>query len=213
VLFRSGDGSLTDQGSKIAVDNSGNIYVAGYTNQPGSNNALIFKYDSSGNLQWQRRLGAGATGQNLSLAITIDSSDYIYITGRSDASGVQDILIAKYDTSGTIQWQRRLGSSLSSEGLSITSDTNNKIYVSGFSNILGSTQMFLAKLPSNGSLVGSYSFGTATYTYAASSLTDASISLTAGTTTFTDASTSLTDASTSLTDAATTLVSTTRKIP
>ena len=67
----------------MAVDNSGNVYLAGTTSSTGTSGGgdyLIVKYDSLGNLQWQRLLG-GSTGYDSPFSIVTDSSDNFYING------------------------------------------------------------------------------------------------------------------------------------
>lgn len=91
----------------VAIDSLENIYVLGTE----SNGIVIVKYNSSGTLQWQRRL----SGANIETAqqIGIDFSDNIYITGISTSvnPGVRTILLFKYNSAGTLQWQKSLAAS------------------------------------------------------------------------------------------------------
>jgi uncharacterized delta-60 repeat protein len=205
-------GASTDIGFGIAVDSSGNCYVAGRTDSTGagSNDVLITKYNTSGTIQWQRTLGgSGFEGCN---GIAVDSSGNCYVAGRTDSTGAgsNDVLIAKYNTSGTIQWQRTLGGASSDLGYSIAVDSSNNCYVTGQTNSTGagSTDVLIAKLPGDGSLTGTYG----PWTYQTSSLTASTSSLTDASSSLTDASSSLTASTSTLTDAASTLTSTVTQI-
>lgn len=206
-----GNGSFVYSGNAIAVDSSGNIYVTGYTyDTPGTNSSILtVKYDTSGAIQWQRRLGSSNTDYGYGIAV--DSSGNCYIVGQNGAGLYCEI--AKYNTSGAIQWQRRLSGSSSDLGRGVTVDSLGNIYIVGYTGANGTNgNAMIAKLPSNGSLTGTYTVGGYSFTYAASTLTDTTTTynenaggLTNPGTTLTDAATSITDTSRSLTSSVTTL--------
>ena len=114
----------------VAVDSSDNVYAAGKVDNAGI--SVLAKYNTSGTIQWQRKLHDGAN-YSAFRAITIDSSDNIYVAGSGPVdTGVRDALLAKYNTSGTLQWQRALGkSSRYSHFLGVKTDSSGNIYVSG----------------------------------------------------------------------------------
>ena len=145
-------GTNNDFALGISVDTSGNVYVAAYSNSGGSGyDALIFKYNSSGTIQWQRTLGDGSS--NLFTGIAVDSAGYIYAVGTTGIN--PDILIAKYNSSGTIQWQRTLGGGGNDYGESIALDNSGNIYIGGRSNSPGSAGAYdylIAKYNSSGTL-------------------------------------------------------------
>ena len=196
-------GTNTDYGYSggIALDSSNNVYIAGFTD----GDVLIAKYNSSGTIQWQRTLSATIGFGGSAQGISVDSSDNLYIAGRtsSEGAGGSDILIAKYNSSGTIQWQRTLGGTNSDVGRAIVVDSSDNLCIVGQteSEGEGSRDIIVAKLPNDGTLTGKYG----RLTYASSSLTDSASSLT-------DASSSLTDASSSFTDASSSLTSATSKL-
>jgi uncharacterized delta-60 repeat protein len=201
-------GTSNDSGYSVAVDASGNVYVCGQSNPSNRYSAQIVKYDTSGTLQWQRRLGPSVAGNSAyALSLAVDSSGNIYFCGVATISGNQDFLIAKYDTSGVIQWQRRLGSSASDIGRSVAVDSSGNVYVCGQSEGSSNLDFLVAKLPGDGSLTGTYTVGGVSIAYTTSSLTDEITSLGNAASSLTDAASSLTDAATSLTDAASSLTS------
>lgn len=174
-------GTGTDSVSDIAVDSTG-VYIVGYMSSQGAggNDILIVKYDTSGTIQWQRSLGG--TRSDVSGSICTDGTGNVFITGSTNISaGDDDIIIARYDSSGNIQWQRSISGTVgyTQNGTAIAAKANS-IFVGGkgITTADGSGQQFLiVKLPKDGSRTGTY----AGYTYATKTLTDAARTLTTGT--------------------------------
>jgi uncharacterized delta-60 repeat protein len=146
----------TDQSSfdSVAVDSSDNVYGFGRTTDAGagSDDFLIIKYNSSGTVQWQRVLG-GASSE-FAGGIVIDSSDNLYVTGytSSQGPGSSSGFIAKYNSSGTVQWQRTLGNSSSNYLYGVALDSENNVYVSGYASISSKNDMVFAKYNSSGTI-------------------------------------------------------------
>ncbi len=96
-------GGADDFGNGIAIDSSGNAYVAGYTSSStpspfptttgafqtalkGTTNAFITKINASGNaLVYSTYLGGG--GEDQGFGIAVDSLGNVYVTGRTSSSG------------------------------------------------------------------------------------------------------------------------------
>jgi|WetSurMetagenome_2_1015567.scaffolds.fasta_scaffold87719_2 hypothetical protein len=158
-------GSSSDEYAlSIAVDQSGNAYIAGYTNgnmgesiNQGNEDAFIAKYDGAGNLQWTTLLGS--SGTEICYAIKVDSDGSVYITGSTDGNldgnsnvGQTDIFLAKYDSAGSKHWAKTIGSTAGDYGkamdvrngdICITGETAGNL--DGYINS-GGTDAFLLKL-------------------------------------------------------------------
>lgn len=89
-----------DIATDITVDDSGNVYITGYSlKPPNENDYITVKYNSAGKEKWTVRYDAG--GYDKALAITIDRSGNVYVTGESyDTFTGYDYATVKYNSSG-----------------------------------------------------------------------------------------------------------------
>lgn len=199
----------------VVTDSSNNIYAVGYIGAY----AAVFKFNGDGTLQWQRRITPSISGSANYVSIAIDSSNNIYITGAggNGPPGNNSVLLVKYNSSGTLQWQRTVYSSTSLMiGTAVRVDSaNGLIYVGGYvgGGFASYASFFSMCVPTDGTKTGTFSLlGTNNVVYAASSLTESAgvYSFTAsglGYSTINPPQTNLglTDAATSYTNTRTTL--------
>jgi hypothetical protein len=193
-------GASSDIFYSVALDSSGNIYVAGYTNSQGAGgrDGLLTKYDTNGNLIWQRILGGANNDEFYSVAL--DSSGNIYVAGytNSQGAGGDDGLLTKYDTDGNLIWQRLINAGITPLFIYYSLRVfNDNIYTIGerYANTdYNSYSAFLAKLPTDGTILsgGDWSFEQANLTSATSTLTANTSTLTANTSTLTANTSTLT---------------------
>ncbi len=93
------------------IDASGNVYLAG-AYYSSNYYGWLAKLDTSGALQWQRSLNGSS--QEIWYNAAVDASGNVYVAGYSTSSGGSgnaDALIAKYNSAGTLLWQRSIGGS------------------------------------------------------------------------------------------------------
>lgn len=169
----------------LASDGSGNTYAAawaeGISPASGVKQGVVAKFNSSAAAQWGRKVSVNFSGTYKPVffyGCALDSSDNLYVVGHAaDTNNVTSGYIFKYNSSGAIQWQRRIGtgSTTGLRGVKVTSEDN--IVVAGYINGVGSgnNDYFVAHLASDGSGTGTYA---SDITYESSSLTDAAQSYT-----------------------------------
>lgn len=108
-----------------ALDSSGKVYLSGYAqNATTSNDAILIKTDPLGEIEWQRFFGG--SGNDNGDEVAVDSSGNIYINCYSFSDSSRAVL-AKYNSSGTLQWQVGMGTTYAvTRGLSTT---GSRIYL------------------------------------------------------------------------------------
>ena len=166
-------------GGKVACDSAGNSYSAGIFRQSSGNGYEfgLIKRNSSGTIQWQRVITNSSSNYGMVVTnLAVDLSNNIYGTAYTDASGTNAV-IAKWNSSGTLQWQRKLTVSGGCGFYDVKIDsTGTKMIIGGFTSASGNSDYMLLKLPTDGSLTGTYIVGSYSYTYEASTFTEAAYS-------------------------------------
>ena len=183
--MQSAGSTNSDNSNSIAVDGSGNVNVTGYyqgtatfgatfganfITSAGSYDIFVAKYNSSGTLQWVQ--SAGGTSVDIGRGIAVDASGNLYVTGSYQGTatfgatpktsvGSDDIFVAKYNNSGTVQWMQSAGSTNSDNSNSIAVDGSGNVYITGYyqgtatfgatlKTSAGSDDIFVAKYNGNG---------------------------------------------------------------
>jgi len=136
----SGQSALT----RSVVNTSTNVtFIAGtLTSNAG---CAIIAVDSTGATSWSRKLTQ--SGVVCGMDIKIDSTGAnIYVAIQ--CSTLTKMVVAKYNTSGTIQWQRSLSGTPAIEGAwGLAVDSSDNVYVVG-----QGTRGFIAKWDSSGTI-------------------------------------------------------------
>ena len=110
-----------EDGCKLLIDNSNNIFVLGrsnyeYYNQNYTSAVFLLKYNSAGNLLWDKRHGDYYSARSFAFEMVFDNSNDIMISGYQQKYGRTNLMILKYGgVSGNTMWTylyNRTGSSL-----------------------------------------------------------------------------------------------------
>ncbi len=171
-----------DIANGVAVDGAGNAYITGYTRgnlggpNAGGYDIFLAKYDASGTLLWMRQ--TGSVSYDYASGVAVDGAGNAYITGYTEGNlggpnaGGFDILLAKYDASGTLLWMRQTGSSGNDYASSVAVDGAGNAYITGWTDgnlggpNVGGYDIFLAKYDASGTLLWMRQTGSATVDYA-----------------------------------------------
>lgn len=148
---RIAGGSEADAAGSVAVDASGNVYVAGTVRGNSNfglqeitavnNDIFLAKYNALGNLLWVKQ--AGGSGEDAASSVVLDASGNVYIAGsfRNTANfdaltitsaGSDDGFIAKYTSTGNPVWVRSFGSDSQEVVNTMAIDGSGNILIGGF---------------------------------------------------------------------------------
>jgi hypothetical protein len=139
-----------DQARKIAVDNTGNIYVSGFSDLCMFSCQIYttLKYSCNGDLVWIKTYGPGTSSGTDIGDLKVDNNCNIYITGMNG----YNVVTIKYDSSGNQLWVNTFSNSGQlSNALSITLDTENNVIITGQSPYgMNFASCFTIKYDNNG---------------------------------------------------------------
>lgn len=137
-------------GTTATMDSTNANYMIGF--DPFTDPQIVItKYTSGGTADFQRRLGASSV-ETVAQRAKTDSSDNLYLCGYTTQAGNLDIYLAKYNSGGTLQWQKSLGGTGTQIGTGIAIDSNDDIYIIGYSNDSGNNDIIIAKYDSSGTI-------------------------------------------------------------
>ncbi|HUL43758.1 MAG TPA: SBBP repeat-containing protein [Bacteroidota bacterium] len=157
VLWVRGVGGQNNEvGYGIALDPSGNIYVAGYFGSPtvvfgsttltnagsaGWSDVLLVKYNPAGTCLWATSTGGAA--EDVATSIGVDGSGNIYISGYYSSSSISfgsttlinggnyDMFLAKYGPSGNPVWAKGAPGSAFESSTGTAVDPSGDVYICG----------------------------------------------------------------------------------
>lgn len=153
----------SEYGRDVAVDSSNNIYVCGHSTNFDTGDGYMFlvKFNGSGNELWNQ------TWEKMDYtsgeAIAIDSEDNIYFVGQGHNEGsTSSIILIKYNSSGSILWERIWDNPYYDRGRDVCVDSQNNVIITGDFN----RKMLIIKYDSFGNELwyktwdqGAYAYG------------------------------------------------------
>ncbi len=137
-----------DHARAIALDSSGNIYIAGVTDMEGEYDMCLVKFNSSGHYQWNRTWDEG--DEDYANAMALDSSGNIYLAGESWNMGYADVALVKFNSSGHYQWSSTWDGGDDDIAYGVALDSSNNIYLTGESWSMGYADVALVKFNNSG---------------------------------------------------------------
>ncbi|MCO4293795.1 gliding motility-associated C-terminal domain-containing protein [Solitalea sp. MAHUQ-68] len=160
IWVKSFGSANSDEPKSLAIDGTGNVYLAGFISGPtdfnpptnsaivgskGGPDLFIASFDNNGNYRWT--YSAGNTGNDVANSIAIDKNNDVYLTGTftdkvafnpaqptqlTGASNSADVYIVKYSNTGAFNWVINMGENGSPNiGYKVTVDNDLNAYITG----------------------------------------------------------------------------------
>jgi len=108
-LSRTGGNSSSgiDEANDLSIDNNGNVYVVGATNNLNTGyDITILKFNDDLQLLWQQTFN-GYSGEDKGYGIKTDAQGNVYAVGYvTNPNQGKNYSILKYNSAGTLQWSR-----------------------------------------------------------------------------------------------------------
>lgn len=152
-----------------AVDAAGNSYTVGHTGDwsfPGGQDIILIKRSPSGTILWDRKWVGDETESASAVSVATDGS--IYVCGASGSFGAgswnsADMILLRFDSSGTLLWQKSWGGSGNDNAQSLWLSTDGSVYVVGKSNSFGAggEDLVLLRYSDAGILLSQHAWGSA----------------------------------------------------
>jgi hypothetical protein len=171
--------SFTDHAGAVGVDSNGNVHVAGYTagaltgqTNAGTFDAFVVKYDASGTLVWARQFGTDSGDYARGVGVTATGTVYLAGSTRGTlpaqtSAGAEDAFIARYSSSGTLNWTRQFGTVGVDQVMALSVESTGDSYIAGSTTgplsgqtHAGGVDAFVMKYDSGGTWQWTRQFGT-----------------------------------------------------
>jgi hypothetical protein len=152
-----------------------------------SYDAFLAKFDTSGQRAWGTYFGGTGADGNTTVAVTCDRYDNIYLTGNTQSAagiatangyktvrpGGHDMFLAKFTSSGIVDWSTYYGGSGNDYGSCVGADSSGNVFVAGYTQsaadialpgahraaLSGARDVFLVKFDSGGQPVWATYYG------------------------------------------------------
>lgn len=158
VATYTGVGTGSNVPSKCLIDSYNNIYVVGRS-YGIDDDCITLKYNSSGNLLWERRYNGIGNEVDLIRDAVLDDSNNIYVTGETyegSTGGTFNWLTIKYKPNGDTAWKRIFSGPYGNSDVpfAIAKDKQNNIYVTGYCVVISPvfSDIYTIKYDSDGQL-------------------------------------------------------------
>lgn len=154
----SGDETATD----IVTTTDNGTIICGYTNSfgEGLEDCYFIKLNNLGQIQWTKTVGGNSVDKAFSIIQTLDGGFAFTGITQSFGAGGNDVYIGKLSSSGSLLWEKTIGSVSSDYGNSIIETFDGGLAIAGWYGVTGSNyDALLVKLDGSGNVVYSKTYG------------------------------------------------------
>lgn len=133
-------GTVADRGHSVYQTPDGGYVITGETSSFGAGgvDAILVKYDSAGALQWDRTWGGAGTDNGRRVVPTSDGGYAVGGFTDSFGAGLNDLFLAKFDSTGALAWSKTWGGPSEDYGYSLAQTSDNGFILVGDTASFGS---------------------------------------------------------------------------
>ena len=170
--------SSLDASLGLSIDNSGGVYLTGYTSRSFEDNSIIgqtpylAKYDVDGHRQWI--VQDTSFDDSVAVGVSADGLGNVYQSGDFnsivDDCCDSDAFLSKYDAAGNLLWRSTLRNDFDERFVTVSSDQIGNIFIAGQTwggivtpNPIRLPDVFVAKYNTLGDLIWLREFGSDDY--------------------------------------------------
>lgn len=147
-----------DYPTDMVLDDSGNVYVTGESDEGPANgrlNWVTIKYNSNGILVWKQSLDWTVHESDEPFSIAIDKNRNLYVTGFCRTSSFQyerAMVTIKYNNNGDLMWAKSYQPILlrTNWGYSVVTDEDNNVYANGYGAVQSGNETVTIKYSTEG---------------------------------------------------------------
>lgn len=155
VQYNVPSGHSSGYGRAISAYNQKTWFVADSASS-GTYYSQVFSLTSAGAISWRKQLGLGASKFLTTETMCVDTSENVYLGGRTNLStGFSTGFVLKLDSTGTLQWAKSFANTNFYSAQ--YSKMDDAVYFSG-KDYNDNTIMYVTKIYSNGTIQFSKSF-------------------------------------------------------
>jgi hypothetical protein len=162
---RTYGGSSSDYGYSIQQTlPDGGYIIAGssFSFGEGAYDIYYIKTDANGEIDWSKTYGGAGTDHGTSIQQTFDGGYIIAGYTNSSGSGSYDVLLAKTDSGGTVDWAYTYGGEADDRGFCVRQTVPDSGYIiAGYSETVGAGggDAFVVKTDASGNLLWGMPYG------------------------------------------------------
>lgn len=137
----NGPGNFDDYGIGSVIDQDGYFYSAGHSYGSGTDyDFVVLKFDFNGSVLWTRRWNGIQNREDYLKRIALSGDGGVVISGSSNTASGFDFATVKYNSSGTLLWEKIYNGPASNIDMmnDMITDASGNVFVCGYSLGVGS---------------------------------------------------------------------------
>lgn len=132
----NGPANMDDSARGLSIDNSGNLYIVGYSSNSNGKDGLLLKYNSSGQLLWSKTMELTKNDDEFK-GIQLTTDQQLFVVGYQTENGNRDLYAAVLNSNnGDTQWSDTYNGykNKNDEAATVVADAQGNFTVGGWAD-------------------------------------------------------------------------------